>query len=100
MHKGDLQHTLAAVKLFVPPDPNLLRDLFETLWVCRFPGDEGIVIINAICITDIVGMVSFYQSGEEGDSVAEKFFALEKITLMHFQTTVDTNDNDDKQEGQ
>ena|SRR5271154_4866316 len=97
--KGDRQHTLAAVKLFAPPDPDLLRDSFETLWVCRFPGDEGIVVVNATSITDVIGMVPFHRPGEKDDYAAEEFFTVEKITLMHFQTTVDANDNDDEQDG-
>ena len=97
--KGDLQHTLAAVKLFAPPNPDLLRDSFETLWVCRFPGDEGIVVVDARCITDVVGMVPFRRPGEAGNTAAEEFIAVEKITLMHFQTTLVANDNDDEQDG-
>jgi hypothetical protein len=85
--------------LFAPPDPDLLRDSFETLWVCRFPGDEGIVVVDAKSITDVIGMVPFHRHGEKGDTAAEEFFAVEKITLMHFQTTVDENDNDDEQDG-
>ena len=100
MHKGDLTHILVAVKLFVPPNPDFLRDSFETLWVCRFPDDEGIVVVNAKCITDVIEMVPFHRPSEEGGTAAEEFFAVEKITLMHFQTTVDADDNDDKQDGQ
>ena len=99
VHKADLRHTLAAVKLFAPPNPDLLRDSFETLWVCKFPGDEGIAVVDAKCITDVIGMIPFHQPGEEGDTTAEEFFAVEKITLMQFQTAIDENDNDDEQDG-
>ena len=99
IHKGDLQHALAAVKLFAPPDPNLLRNSFETLSICRFSGDEGIAIVDDKCITDVVGMVPFCQPGEDDDTAAGEFFAVEKITLMHFHATLDENDNDNEQGG-
>ncbi|KAF8487273.1 hypothetical protein DFH94DRAFT_620283, partial [Russula ochroleuca] len=49
--------TLAAVQTFTRPDPQLLKESYGTLHVCRFPGEEGLVVVDVKCLTDIVRMV-------------------------------------------
>ncbi len=86
VHKGDIQHTLATVKTFSPPNLDLLRESYGILRVCRFPSKEGVVVVDAKCITDVVGMVPFHRLGHEG---GKEFFPIEKMSLTSIQTTED-----------
>jgi hypothetical protein len=90
LHKGDLQHTLAAVQTFALPDPQLLKESYGTLHVCRFPGEEGLVIVDAKSLTDVVGMVPFCRPMQEGGDLNQReYFPIEKISLTSTQITED-----------
>jgi len=90
VQKSDIQHTLAAVKMFTLPDPCLLKELHGMFHVCRFLGDEGVVVVDIKNLTDIIGMVPFSQPlQEKGDSNEGKFFLVEKISLTSTQITED-----------
>ena len=90
VHKGDLQHTLAAVQLFGLPDPKILEESYGTLQVCRIPGEEGAVVVDAKGITDVIEMVPFNRPVQErGDSNQQECFPIKKISLTSTQITED-----------
>jgi len=57
--KNDLQYTLAAVYAFSDPDPHVLEVSYRTLRLCTYLGVNGIRIIDAKWIMDVIGMVPF-----------------------------------------
>lgn len=96
IQKDDIQHTLAAVQIFSLPDSRLLNESYGTLHVCRFPGEEGVVVVDAKTLTDVVGMVPFSRPVQErGDSNIKEFFPVEKISLTSTQIMEDNNDSHD-----
>jgi hypothetical protein len=93
--KGDTQHTLAAVQMFALPDPQLLKESYGTLHVCRFPGEEGLVVVDVKGLTDVVGMVPFHRPVQGGGDPSQgEYFPIEKISLTSTQIIEDNNDND------
>ena len=93
LHKGDLQHTLAAVQCFSLPDPRLLKESYGTLYVCKIPGGEGAVVVDAKSITDVVGMVPFTRPVQErGNLTQGECFPIEKFSLTSTQITEDDLD--------
>ena len=94
VQKDDLQHTLAAVQIFSLPDPRLLNESYGTLHVCRFPGEEGVVVVDAKSLTDVVGMVPFSRPLQErGDLNLAEFFPVEKISLTSVHQIMEDNDD-------
>jgi hypothetical protein len=92
VQKDDIQHTLAAVKMFTLPDPLLLNESYGTLHVCKFLHDEGVEVVDAKCLTDVIGMVPFSRPVQErGDLDQGEFFPIEKISL----TSTQIPDDDD-----
>jgi hypothetical protein len=90
VQKDDIQHTLAAVQIFSLPDPRLLDESYGTLHVCRFPGEEGVVVVDAKSLTDVVGMVPFSRPVQERDDMNQgEFFPIEKISLTSTQIIED-----------
>jgi len=82
------------VKIFSSPDPVILRESYGTLQVCQFPGEEGVVVIDAKSLTDVIGMVPFHGPGwRRGDT--EKFFPVEKMSLMTSKNDDDNDEEDD-----
>lgn len=95
VHKANLQHTLAVVQIFALPDPNILKESYGTLHVCQFPGEEGVVVVDAKSVTDVVGMIPFTRPVQEGGELNQReFFPIEKISLASTQIAED----DDEQE--
>lgn len=94
VQKEDIQHTLAAVKIYSLPDPRLFAESYGTLHICRFLAEQGVVVVDAKSLTDVIGMVPFTQPVDErGDSNVEEFFLIEKISLTSTQI-IDNNDED------
>lgn len=92
VHKGDIPHTLAAVHFFSLPDPDLLKESYGTLHVCGFPDKEGVVVVDAKTLTDVVGMVPFRRHTQERrDWNQGEYFPVEKMSLTCTQFT---NDDD------
>jgi hypothetical protein len=90
VQKDDIQHTLAAVQMFTLPDPLLLNESYGTLHVCRFLCEEGVEVVDAKSLTDVVGMVPFSRPAQErGDLHQGEFFPIEKISLTSTQITED-----------
>ena len=92
VQKDDIQHTLAAVQIFSLPDPRLLNESYGTLHICRFPGEEGVVVVDAKSLMDVVGMVPFnWPVQERGDLNRGEFFPIEKISLTSAQIVEDND---------
>ena len=93
VYKGDIQHTLAAVHIFSLPDPQLLKESYGTLHVCRFPGEEGLVVVDAKSLTDVVGMVPFHRPVPGGgDPNQGEFFPIEKMSLSSTESIEDDDE--------
>jgi hypothetical protein len=72
VHKGDLQHTL---QIFGLSDLHLLKESYKTLHVCKFPGEEDVIVVDVKSITDIVKMVSFSQHTQEREDLNQREYS-------------------------
>jgi hypothetical protein len=50
---------LAAINLFMEANSQVFKKSYKTLYLCTFLGTNGIQIVNAKWITDVVGIVPF-----------------------------------------
>ena len=67
--------------MFADADPHVLKESYGTLHLCRYLGTNGILVVDAKWITDIVGMVPFkYTQGETNYSEGKQYFAVEKMS--------------------
>jgi hypothetical protein len=73
----DLWYTLAAVKMYSPPDPQILEDTYSTTKVCRLLGDDGVKIVDVKWIREVVAMIPFTCSGRHSDS--SEYYLLEDM---------------------
>jgi len=95
--KNDSQYTLAAVNMFAEADPHVLKESYGTLHLCRYLGANGIRIIDAKWITDVVGMVPFkYTKQETNYSDGKQYFAVEKLSTGSIQKgDIDNHDEEE-----
>lgn len=92
-----MRYTLAAVNMFADADPQVLKESYETLHLCKYLGANGIRIVDAKWITDVVGMVPFrYTQGETNYSDGKQYFAVEKMGTVLFRR--DDTDSPDEEE--
>jgi hypothetical protein len=71
----------------------ILKESYGTLHVCRFPGEEGLVIVDAKTLTDVIGMVPFHRPVQGGgDPNQGEFFPIEKISLTSTQIIEDDDE--------
>lgn len=78
-----MQYTLAAVRMFADADHQIFEESYGTLHVCKYLGGNGIQVIDAKWITDVVGMVPFqYVPGEETYAEGKQYFAVEKMSAV------------------
>lgn len=81
--KNDLQYTLAAVNMFAEADPGVLNESYGTLHLCMYLGANGIQIVDAKWIMEVVGMVPFeYTHGETNYSEGTQYFVVEKMSSV------------------
>ena len=67
--------------MFTDTDPDVLKDSYGTLHLCKYPGANGIAIIDAKWITSVVGMVPFtYTRGQRDYLEGKQYFAVEKMS--------------------
>lgn len=74
---------VALISLYSTPDPNLLGISSNTLLVCRYRGENGLVLVEARAIKSVVAMVPFMEK-PEGDRPRHhdgRFFVVEKPGL-------------------
>jgi hypothetical protein len=70
----DNTQTLALVSDYSPPDLDLLRKSYHTLWTCRYQGAQALRVIGVKNICSVIAMVPFpFNEGE--------YFVGEKIGL-------------------
>jgi hypothetical protein len=78
-----VQYTLAAVQIFSDADQEVFAESYGTLHICKYLGRNGIRIIDAKWITDVVGMVPFkFVCGEMGYAEGKQYFAVEKMSAV------------------
>jgi len=81
--------------LCITADPHVLKESYGTLHLCRYLGTNGICIVDAKWITDVVGMVPFkYTHGETSYSEGKQYFAIEKMSTV----VVCKGDTDNREE--
>jgi hypothetical protein len=66
--------TLALQSTYSPPDQELLRRSFNTLWTCRYQGAEALRVIDVTDIHSVVAMVPLPHNNN-------LFFVGEKLGL-------------------
>ncbi|KAK7015910.1 hypothetical protein VNI00_018996 [Paramarasmius palmivorus] len=73
--------SLAAVIMYSVPDPEILADSHDVLRVCTYLGEEGVAIVDAKSIIDVVGMVPFRRAEVSWDEepVTDEYFVIEKL---------------------
>jgi hypothetical protein len=64
--EGDQWRPVALISLYSAPDPALLRISSDTLIVCRYHGDDSLVLVEAQAIKSVVAMVPFIEKAEGG----------------------------------
>jgi len=75
---GGVSRTLALISLYSPPDEHLLALSHTTLVVCRYQGEQVLVVIDVKLILSVVAMIPFpFIVGGHGD----QHFMVEKIGL-------------------
>ena len=75
---GDESRALALVSLYSPPDNYLLQLSSDTLVVCRYQGEEALIVIDVKSILSVVAMVPFPFTLGGRDN---QYFMIEKIGL-------------------
>ncbi|GJE93591.1 hypothetical protein PsYK624_097510 [Phanerochaete sordida] len=76
----------ALVSCFSEPDIRLLEASYKALYVCRYRGDDGLVVIDVKAMQSVVAMVPFHVLGSphsgDGRLVAgQSYFLVEKLGL-------------------
>jgi hypothetical protein len=76
-----LQYTIAAVNIFADADPNVLEESYRTLHLCTYLSTNGIWIVDAKWIIDVIRMVPFkYTQQETNYSEGKQYFMVEKLS--------------------
>ena len=69
--------------MFAQADPHAVKDSYGILHLCTYLGMNGIQIVDAKWITEVVGMVPFkYTHGETNYSKGKQYFAVEKMSAV------------------
>lgn len=86
---GGVSRALALVSIYSPPNKYLLQCTNTTLVICRYQGEEALVVINVKSILSVVAMVPFpfLVGGRDG-----QHFVIEKIGLDVLEAD-DSEDN-------
>jgi len=81
--------------MFADPDPHVLKESYGTLHLCTYLGENGIRIVDAKWITDVVRMVPFKYT-QQGTNYLEgqQYFAVEKLSAA----LIRKGDSDDADE--
>ena len=81
--------------MFADPDPHVLEELYGMLHLCTYLSKNGIWIVDAKWITDVVGMVPFKYT-QQGTNYLEgkQYFVVEKLSAM----LIRKGDSDDADE--
>ncbi|KDQ51981.1 hypothetical protein JAAARDRAFT_73289 [Jaapia argillacea MUCL 33604] len=71
--------TLALVSLYSPPDSDLLTASSNTVWSCKYQGDDALRVVDVSTIESVVAIVP--HSARQGSDLADCFFVVEKPGL-------------------
>jgi len=76
----DQWQPVALISLYSTPDPDLLKTSSDTLLVCKYRGDDSLVLVEAQAIKAIVAMIPFMEKPEDGGTRYHngRFFVVEK----------------------
>ena len=85
-----LRYTLAAVKMYSPPDPRILEDTYSTTKVCTHLGDDGVRIVDVKWIHEVVAMIPFTCTGRRSD--ISEYYVLEDMYVGGNEPCSDTDD--------
>ena len=78
----DQWRPVALISLYSAPDPALLKISANTLLVCKYCGDDSLVLADAQVIKSVVAMVPFMEeSGSRQRHHGGRFFVVEKPGL-------------------
>jgi hypothetical protein len=67
--------------MFTDADPDVFKESYGTLHLCKYPGVNSIWIIDAKWITAVVGMVPLkYTHGERNYLESKQYFVVEKMS--------------------
>lgn len=71
------------VSTFSNPDDELWRSSYQTVYVCRYQGDQGLEVIDINTICSVVAIVPFDQpQGTNGAfQTGQRYFMVEKFGL-------------------
>ncbi|KAG1844003.1 hypothetical protein C8R48DRAFT_780461 [Suillus tomentosus] len=72
--------TVAIVSVYSRPDPELLQKSMQTVWSCKYHGDEALQLVSAKSIQSVVAMIPHRPKLQSG-VVEDRFFLLEKPGL-------------------
>ncbi len=82
--------------MFADADPQVLEESYGTLRLCTYLGANGIQIVDAKWVTDVVGMVPFkYTQQETNYSEGKQYFAVEKMSTTLIRGDTDNPDGED-----
>lgn len=70
---------VALISLYSAPDPDLLKISSDTLLVCKYQGDDSLILVEAQAIKSVVAMVPFMEKPENGSPRyhGDRFFVVE-----------------------
>ena len=80
---GGQWRPVALISLYSAPDPTLLKISSDTLLVCRYRGDDSLVLVEAQAIKSVIAMVPFMEKPEGGRPRHHdgRYFVVEKPGL-------------------
>jgi hypothetical protein len=70
----------AVVSTFSDPDNELLQNSYQTLYVCKYQGDQVLQVIEVDSICSVVAMVPFDPEPEQDtiSHIGQRYFMVEK----------------------
>ena len=79
-HQGK---AFAVVSTFSDPDSELWRSSYQTVYVCKYQGDQGLEVIEVNTICSVVAIVPFDQTQEANVAfqIGQRYFMVEKFGL-------------------
>ena len=78
---NDQRKALALISLFGPPDHELRTKSCDTLWVCKYRGDETLLVVDVSSIQSVVSMVPFLPLNHPNASNCDLFFVNQDLGL-------------------
>lgn len=81
--------------MFGETDPQIFKESYSALHVCKYLGGPGTQVIDAKWITDVVAMIPFKHTQREVNYMEGKlYFAVERMSAASIRRTPDAEDND------